>query len=282
VGRKPLKKKVPADRQSNNFSKRNTTMAKTALITGATAGIGNELSRVFAQNGFNRVLVARNKDKLAQMAKELEKNCNITVSIIKKDLCEQTAAQTIYDEVSAAGHFIDVLVNNAGIGMHGLFTDFDNDTIMNVIGVNITSLTLLCRLFGADMVKNGSGKIMNVSSTAAFQAGPRMSVYYASKDYVLMLSEALNFEVKKSGVTVTALCPGPTRTEFFDRHGMSHLKVATGPWVMDADDVAKAGFAGMMKGKRIVIPGFLNWISAFLTRFSPRNIPAAIVNILNQ
>ena len=257
-------------------------MAKTALITGATAGIGYELSRVFAQNEFNLVLVARNKDKLAQMAKELEKNYSITVSIIKKDLCERAAAQTIYDEVSAAGIFIDVLVNNAGIGMHGLFTDFDNETIMDVIGVNITSLTLLCRLFGADMVKNDSGKIMNVSSTAAFQAGPRMSVYYASKAYIQMLSEALDFEFKKSGVTVTALCPGPTRTEFFDRHNMAHVKVANGPWVMDAADVSKAGFAGMMKGKRIVIPGFLNRISAFLTRFSPRNVPAAIVNFLNQ
>ncbi len=257
-------------------------MTKTALITGATAGIGYELSRVFAQNEFNLVLVARNKDKLEQMAQELEKIDNITVSIIQKDLCEPTAAQAIYDEVSAAGRFINVLVNNAGIGMHGLFTGFNNKTIMDVVGVNITSLTLLCRLFGADMVKTGSGKIMNVSSTAAFQAGPRMSVYYASKAYVLMLSEALDFEFKKSGVTVTALCPGPTRTEFFDRHDMSHLKVATGPWLMDAADVAKAGFEGMMKGKTIVIPGFLNRISAFLTRFSPRKIPAVIVNFLNQ
>lgn len=257
-------------------------MAKTALITGASAGIGYELSRVFARNGFNLVLVARNQDKLEQMAKELENECNITVSIIKKDLCEITAARSIYDEAATAGHSIDVLVNNAGIGMHGLFTDFDSQTIKDVIGVNITSLTLLCRLFGADMVKNGSGKIMNVSSTAAFQAGPRMSVYYASKAYVLMLSEALDYEFKKSGVTVTTLCPGPTKTEFFDRHGMAHVKVASGPWVMGAADAAKAGFDGMMKGKKIIIPGFFNRISAFLTRFSPRSIPTAIVNYLNQ
>jgi len=252
------------------------------LITGASAGIGHELSKVFAENGFNIVLVSRNKKKLEHIAGELESLYGIKAKVIAKDLCKPLAPQELYDEISADGIGIDVLVNNAGIGINGRFTDFNKEKIVDVIQLNITSLTILCRLFGTDMVKKRSGRILNVSSTAAFQAGPLMSSYYASKAYVQMLSEALNYEFGKDAVTVTALCPGPTQTEFFDRNDMAGANVANGPWMMKASDVAKAGFAGLMKGKMIVIPGFINKLLAFFVRFTPRKVTAAIICYLNQ
>ena len=162
------------------------------------------------------------------------------------------------------------------------FELYNIEKMMDTLQLNIAALTLLCRLFGAEMVKKQSGRILNVSSTAAFQAGPLMSAYYASKAYVQMFSEALNFEFRTYNVTVTALCPGPTRTEFFRRHDMIETNVANGPWVMKAEDVARAGFAGLMQGKMIVIPGFLNKLMAFSVRLAPRRLPAAIVNYLNQ
>lgn len=151
-----------------------------------------------------------------------------------------------------------------------------------MVQVNITALTVLCQLFGADMVKKGAGSILNVASTAAFQAGPLLATYYASKAYVLMLSEAMNSELRKNGVTITALCPGPTQTEFFKRNNMINTIVSKSPWIMSAADVAAAGYAGLIKKKRIVIPGFFNKLLAFSTRFSPRWLPAAIVGFLNR
>jgi uncharacterized protein len=257
-------------------------MSKTVLITGASAGIGRELSKVFAENGFNLVLVSRNKQKLEHIAGELENIYNIKAKGIAKDLCRPNSPQELYDEISENGIEIDILVNNAGIGINGRFTDFNKERINDVIQLNIAALTLLCRFFGADMVKRRSGRILNVSSTAAFQAGPLMSSYYASKAYVQMLSEALNYEFGKDSVTVTALCPGPTQTEFFIRNDMVRTNVANGPWLMKASDVARDGYAGLMKGKMIVIPGFINKLLAFFVRFTPRKITAAIICYLNQ
>ena len=175
-----------------------------------------------------------------------------------------------------------MLVNNAGIGTYGKFTDFSTEKHMDLIQLNIASLTILCKLFGTDMVKKGSGRILNVASTAAFQAGPLMSTYYASKAYVLMFSEALKSELKKDNVTVTVLCPGPTQTEFFKRSDMIGTKLERSPYIMGAAKVAEIGFCGLMKGKTIVIPGLINKLLAFSVRLTPRRTVTAIASSLHQ
>ncbi len=257
-------------------------MNKTALITGASAGIGYELTKIFSKNGHHLVLVARNKERLDAIAAEMQEAHNIQAKVISKDLSEPDSPQEIYDEVVADGIDIDVLVNNAGFGLNGPFIDFSTEEHMALIQVNVTALTLLCDLFGADMVERRSGRILNVASTAAFQAGPLMSAYYASKSYVLLLSEALDNEFAKDGVHVSVLCPGPTKTKFAERADMSSTKIINVPWLMDAAEVAEIGFAGLMKGKRIIIPGFMNKLLAFNTRFTPRFIVVLIARSLNQ
>ena len=257
-------------------------MRKTALITGASSGIGYELSRVFAENGHNLVLVSRNTEKLMIISEEIRKQHDVQVKVISKDLCKSPAPQELYDEVAAEGINIDVLVNNAGIGTYGKFIDSSTQKQMNLIQLNITSPTMLCKLFGADMVKNGSGRILNVASTAAFQAGPFMSTYYASKAYVLMLSEALKSELKQDGVTITVLCPGPTQTEFFERNDMIGTKLERSPYIMSAAEVAEIGFSGLLKGKTVVIPGLINKLLAFSVRLIPRRVVTAIASSLNQ
>jgi short-subunit dehydrogenase len=257
-------------------------MRKTALITGASSGIGYELSKVFAKNGYNLVLVARNTKKLNSIAEEIKKQHDIQVKVIPKDLCKSTAPQELYNEVAADGIKIDVLVNNAGIGTYGKFTDASTEQHMDLIQLNITSLTMLCKLFGTDMIKNGSGRILNVASTAAFQAGSLLSTYYASKAYVLMLSEALKNELKQDNVTVTVLCPGPTRTEFFKRHDMIGTRLERSPHIMSPAKVAEIGFSGLLKGKTIVIPGLINKLLAFAVRLAPRRVVTAIASSINQ
>ena len=257
-------------------------MSETALITGASSGIGYELSKVFAKNAYNLVLVSRDKQRLETVAKDLINQHDIQVKVIAKDLCKSAAPQELYDDLVAEGIDIDVLVNNAGIGINGKFTDISADKHMNLIQLNISSLTMLCSLFGSDMVKKRSGRILNVASTAAFQAGPLMSAYYASKAYVLMFSEALHNELAQDGVIVTVLCPGPTHTEFFERNEMIDTKLAKSPYIMKAADVAQAGFTGLMNGEKIVIPGLINKLLAFTVRFTPRSVITLITRSLNK
>jgi short-subunit dehydrogenase len=175
-----------------------------------------------------------------------------------------------------------VLVNNAGIGLSGAFTDLNAQRLAELIRINVVCLTTLCRLFGADMVQRRSGRILNVASTAAFQAGPYMSAYYASKAYVLLLSEGLHAEMKPHGVGVTALCPGPTRTDFFERAGMVGSWLERSPFIMRAAQVAVIGAEGLMQGKPVVIPGLVNRMMAFTTRFAPRALLSAITARLNR
>lgn len=257
-------------------------MKKTGLITGASSGIGYELSKVFAKNDYNLVLVSRNTEKLKIISEEIKKQHDIQVKVIAKDLSKSSAPQELYDEVTAGGINIDVLVNNAGVGTYGKFTDSSTEKHMDLIQLNITSLTMLCKLFGTDMVKNGSGGILNVASTAAFQAGPLVGTYYASKAYVLMLSEALKYELKQDNVTVTVLCPGPTQTEFFQRSDMIGTKLERNPYIMSAAKVAETGFYGLLKGKTIVIPGLINKLHVFSVRLTPRRVITAIAAFLNQ
>ena len=257
-------------------------MNKTVLITGASTGIGYELSKVFSKNGYDLVLVSRNSQKLEVVAKEMEKQHDIKAKAIPKDLSKSSAAQELYNDIVADGIDIDVLVNNAGFGINGKFTDFSADKHMELIQLNIISLTMLCKLFGTDMVKRHSGSILNVASTAAFQAGPLMSTYYASKAYVLLLSEGLNNEFAKDGVNVSVLCPGPTDTEFATRADMGNAKIINVPWIMSAAKVAEICFSGLMREKKIIIPGLMNKLIAFSTRFTPRSVLVLITRSLNQ
>jgi short-subunit dehydrogenase len=257
-------------------------MNKIALVTGASVGIGFELSKIFAKNSYDLVLVSRNKQRLEVIAREMEDQYGIATKVISKDLSKSSAPQELYDNIVTDSIDIDVLVNNAGFGINGYFTDFSADRHAELLQVNITSLTLLCNLFGTDMVKRRSGSILNVASTAAFQAGPLMSTYYASKAYVLSLSEALNNELAPHGVNVSVLCPGPTHTEFADRAEMSNARIVNVPWMMQAAEVAEVGFSGLMKGKKIIIPGLMNKLLAFNVRFTPRSVLVMITRFLNQ
>lgn len=257
-------------------------MNKTVLITGASSGIGYELSKVFSRNGYNLVLVSRNRQRLEVIAKEMEKQHDIQAKVIQKDLSKSSASQELYNDIVADGIEIDVLVNNAGFGINGKFTEFSTEKHMELIQLNITSLTMLCNLFGTDMVKRRSGKILNVASTAAFQAGPLMSTYYASKAYVLLLSEGLNNEFAQDGVHVSVLCPGPTETEFAAQADMDSSKIANVPWIMSAAKVAEICFSGLMRGKKIIIPGLMNKLIAFSTRLAPRSVLVLITRSLNQ
>lgn len=257
-------------------------MNKTVLITGASSGIGYELSKIFSRNGYNLVLVSRNRQKLEVIAKEMEKQHDIQAKVIQKDLSKSSASQELYNDIVADGIDIDVLVNNAGFGINGKFTEFSTEKHMELIQLNITSLTMLCNLFGTDMVKRRSGKILNVASTAAFQAGPLMSTYYASKAYVLLLSEGLNNELAQDGVHVSVLCPGPTDTEFAVQADMESSKIGKVPWMMSAAKVAEICFSGLMRGKKIIIPGLMNKLIAFSTRLAPRSVLVLITRSLNQ
>jgi short-subunit dehydrogenase len=255
---------------------------QTVLITGASSGIGYELSKIFARNGYDLILVSRKKSELANLARELEEKHNIQSRAIAKDLSKSTAPQELYDEIASHGIAVSVLVNNAGFGLKGNFVDLGIEEQVDLIQLNITALTILCKFFGKDMAKRGGGKILNVASTAAFQAGPFMSTYYASKAYVLSLSEGIGNELKKSGVRVSVLCPGPTRTAFWERSKNRQSNLLKVPWVMKAEDVAQVAYSGLMKRKKIIIPGKMNNILVFSIRFIPRSIAALICRYLNK
>ena len=246
-------------------------MNKYALITGASSGIGLELARVFAREGHHLVLVARSGDKLKQLASELKKAHNTESTVIAADLSQMTAVKKIFDQLQQENKKIDFLVNNAGFGDFGFFIDSDWSKAEQMINVNITALTYLTRLFLPQMVKNGSGKILNVASTAAFQPGPTMSVYYATKAYVLHFSEAIGNELEGTGVTVTALCPGATESGFQAVAQLEESKLVKGKKLPTSKAVAEYGYKAMMKGKAVAIHGMGNWLLAQAPRFAPRS-----------
>ncbi|MFP5041981.1 SDR family NAD(P)-dependent oxidoreductase [Parasediminibacterium sp. JCM 36343] len=245
-------------------------MKKTALITGASSGIGLELAKIHASKGGDLVLVARNKIKLDELKTQLENKYKIKVYTIGKDLSAQNAAQEVYEETSKENIQIDYLINNAGFGGYGLFTATGWGKELQMINLNITTLTLFTKLYLQDMVKRKAGKIMNVASTAAFQPGPTMAVYCATKAYVLSFTEAISNEVANLGVTVTALCPGATESGFQEAASMEESKVVKGRKMPTSKEVAEYGYASMMKGKTVAIQGFMNYIMANSIRFVPR------------
>lgn len=247
------------------------------LITGASQGIGLEIARVFAKNGYDLVLVARDKQKLSEVAKEFSRNYKIQVVTVSKDLSEQKSYFELYNLMKKQGLQIEILVNNAGFGNFGNFSETDLTKEESMIDVNIKALTSLTKIFLQDMLKRKSGKILNVASTAAFQPGPLMAVYFATKAYVLSLSEALSEELKGTGVTVSALCPGPTNSKFQERAGMQNANLFTKRKVMSSEEVAEIAFQGLMKNKRVIIPGSRNKILAFFGRILPRSIVLQLV-----
>lgn len=255
----------------------------TALITGASNGIGLELARIFARKSINLVLVARSTDKLEALAKELQQQKpGLQVWVLSKDLSLPDAAAGIYEQLKSQKITIDYLVNNAGFGDYGFFTDTNWDKEAQMIDLNIKALTQFTKLFISDMSERGSGKVLNVASTAAFQPGPLMAVYFATKAYVLHFSEALHNELQGRGVTVTALCPGPTESGFVSIAGMGQSKLVKGRKLPSSRVVAEYGFKAMMKGKPVVIHGTLNKILVFAGRLTPRNWTTKIVRMIQD
>lgn len=254
-------------------------MAETALITGASGGIGAELARVFARNGHNLVIVARSQDKLLKLANELQSAHGVNVQVIALDLAAPTAPDDLYEEL--AGTQIDILVNNAGYATYGPFHEIDTQRDMNMIQLNVMALTHLSKLFVPPMVERGHGRVLNVASTAAFQPGPLMAVYYATKAYVLSLSEALAEEYADMGIGVTALCPGPTESGFQSRADMTDSKLMQ-DGLMSAKTVAEQGYTALMKGIPVYIPGTTNRLRAFFVRFLPRQMVTGTVKRMQE
>jgi uncharacterized protein len=261
---------------ATNLQKMNTN-TQTVLITGASSGIGYEFARLFARDGHNLVLVARRADKLNQLAADLQTQFKIAVKTVALDLATPTAPKFLFDQLQRESVPVDILINNAGYGAYGDFAQMPEDEILGQIHLNVTALTHLTRLLLPPMLARRSGKIMNVSSTAAFQPGPLMAVYYASKAYVLSFSEAIANEVgKNTGVTVTCFCPGATDTGFAKRAGTETSRLFKQIGAMDAATVAGDGYRGLMAGKTVVISGTRNWLVAESVRFAPRKMVTAI------
>lgn len=246
------------------------------LITGASGGIGYELAKLFAKDRHNLVLVARNGPRLAQVADELQRQFGVSVSPIALDLADPATPQRLFEQLQREGIAVDVLINNAGYGKFGEFAGVALEESLGQIQLNITALTHLTKLFLGPMLQRGSGKIMNVASTAGFQPGPLMAVYYATKAYVISFSEALANELADKGITVTCFCPGATETGFAGRAGNDQTRLFKNLRPMDVKTVARAGYHGLIKGRTLVIPGVRNWLVAESIRFSPRKMATAI------
>ena len=241
-------------------------MKKVALVTGASAGLGVEFARQLSKRGHRLVLAARRKERLDELAKELGNARAVAIDLSKKD-----AAAKLMADVDSNGETVDLLVNNAGFGLIGRFAKSDPKRLRQMIDLNVATLTDLCRAVAPRMIERKEGGILNVASTAAFQPGPNMAVYFATKAFVLSFTEALHEELKRHGVHVTCLCPGPTRTEFGDVAGFGGNglfdRVA-----MDSPEVVAAGLKGFDKNKAVVVPGLMNKVTASSGRFAPRSV----------
>jgi len=240
-------------------------LKKVALVTGASAGLGVEFARQLSKRGHSLVLAARRKDRLEELAKDLGDARAIAIDLSKKD----SAAKLLAD-IEANGETVDLLVNNAGFGLIGRFAELDGKRERQMIDLNVGALTDLCRAVAPGMIARKSGAILNVASTAAFQPGPKMAVYFATKAFVLSLSEALHEELKPHGIKVSCLCPGPTRTEFGEVAGFGGSG-AFDRLAMGAAEVVEIGLKGLDANKAVVIAGLVNKVGAFSTRLAPRS-----------
>jgi hypothetical protein len=253
----------------------------TVLITGASSGIGYELAKLFARDHHNLVLVARSADRLAQVSTELQSH-GVTIKTIALDLATQAASKFLFDQLQLEKISIDILINNAGFGSLGEFAQMPEHEVLGQIELNITALTQLTRLFLPPMVVRRNGRIMNVASTAGFQPGPLMAVYYATKAYVISFSEAIANELRDSGVTVTCFCPGATHTGFAKRAGNDKSRLFKQLGAMSADQVALDGYRALMEGRTLAISGTRNWLVAQSTRFTPRKLVTAISRWISE
>ena len=254
----------------------------TALITGASGGIGLELAEVFARNGHNLVLVARSGDKLEQLASRLAVTYKVNSKVIVADLVQQQAPQQVFDTLKEVGLVVDVLVNNAGFGNYGYFRETDLQKELDMMQLNMVALTHLTKLFLQQLPPDRKARILNIASTAAFPPGPLMAVYYASKAYVLSFSEALATEQQGTNVTVTVLCPGATATDFKENANLEGSGIFKGPLVADARLVAEAGYSGMMAGKVVVLPGLHTKLLPLLVRVMPRSFVRKMVKRVQE
>ncbi|MDQ3292063.1 MAG: SDR family oxidoreductase [Bacteroidota bacterium] len=255
---------------------------KTALITGASGGIGYELAKQFARHQHNVVLVARSEAKLIEIAQELQATYGIQAIVLAQDLSNPDAVSTIFSELQSRNIIIDFLVNNAGFGDFGFFVETDWAKEERMINLNITTLTHFTKVFARDMVKRRFGRILNVASTASFQSGPLMAVYFATKAYVLSFSEAIANELQGTGVTVTALCPGPTESGFMQASALESSKLFKGKKIPGSSEVAAFGYKALMSGKTVAVHGFRNWLIANSARFAPRKLVTAIVRKMTE
>ncbi|WP_420827872.1 SDR family NAD(P)-dependent oxidoreductase [Exiguobacterium algae] len=247
-------------------------LSKTALITGASMGIGLDLAVLAARDGYDCILISRNEPRLHELKKVLEKRYRIQVHVFAMDLSEHGAAKRLTHAIEEAGLTVDFLINNAGFGTAGAFADLDAETEAEEVRLNVNALTELTKAYLPEMVARNHGYVLNVASVAAFQPGPYMAVYYATKAYVLSLTEALHAEVKGTGVHVSVLCPGPTDTDFFNRAG-SELMMSK----MPSHLVAFFGYKGVMQNKRVIVPGLSNQLLVGFAKLMPRALSLEIL-----
>lgn len=258
------------------------TSTKVALITGASAGLGRDLAKLFAQDGYELVLVARREDRLNALAEELRAAHGTVSHVLADDLSDASAPARIVKKVEQLGLEIDALVNNAGFGDTGPFVDSDGDRQLEMIQVNITSLVSLTHALVPGMVARGRGQILNLGSTAGFQPGPYMAMYYATKAFVNHFTEALGHELQGTGVTATVSCPGPTATEFGDVSGNAKTMLFLKGGLMASDSVARQAYRAMQDGKSMIVHGLKNRLAASTVRFTPRGLTRTIVATLNR
>ena len=254
-----------------------------ALVTGASRGIGLALARQLAAHGYDLILVARQLGELQAVGQTLQQEYGIRTWSMPVDLARREAPAELFAQVGQAGLTVDTLINNAGFGIFGAFVATRLESDLELLEVNLLAVTQLTKLFLRPMLARGGGRIVNVASTGAFQPGPLMSTYYASKAYVLSLSEALAVELAGTGVTVTAFCPGVTRSDFPQRAGMQSARILHLPLLtMDADTVARIGYRGWMRGQSVVVPGLVNKLLVFSNRVAPRALVTRVVHWLMQ
>lgn len=257
-------------------------MKKVALITGASGGIGEHFARIHAAQGGDLVLVARSEGKLNTLAEELQQKHNVHVEVLTQDLSETAAVQAVYDYIEEQNIVIEYLINNAGFGTYGSFIKTSWTSEANMIDLNVRSLTQFCKLFTPIMARRGHGKILNVASTASYQPGPFMAVYFATKHYVLAFSDALAEELKGTGVTVTTLCPGPTASGFQEEANMQNAKMVKGKKLPGAKEVAEFGYQKMRDGKRVVVHGAVNRIMVGFAKMMPTALGSAITRKITE
>jgi short-subunit dehydrogenase len=255
---------------------------RTALVTGASAGLGKELASLFANDRHDVILVARSEAKLRTLASDLKEAHGITTHVVVADLGARGAAASVENQVKRLGTNVDFLVNNAGFGSNGPFLDLDLAREVEMIDVNVTSLVELTHRFARPMKERGFGRVLNIASTAGFQPGPFMATYYATKAFVISFSEALAYELDGTGVTVTCHCPGATKTEFAKAAGNDKTRLFQRSGVADAKLVALHAYRAMMKGEVLSVHGALNWIAFESLRFAPRSMARSIAAGLNR